>query len=153
MRLVNWRLLKLGISWGLVLGLGLTVLGGLIGMRWWVKNWGWLFELLGLGLGLVYMINYSEEIRKIKEVKELIAKYGLWVYVVILVWLGWMVTVWWASGRGGDEELMTLLKGNGYGDGTGSLRAVIEAIYMSLKLVGYGLVVVLGYRFMTTRKH
>lgn len=143
------ELLKLSVMVGLVLGFVSLGLGLVLGLEWWVRQWRLLRELLGLGLGVVYTYNYSEKILELK-VKYLVVKYGMFVYWAVLVWLGWMGLVWVAGGGDVvefDGQFVNYVAGV---TRVSSWGLFLDAVVQAVKLVGLGLLVVLGFRFAKT---
>lgn len=150
MKVWDKNVLKLSVTWGLILGFISLGLGMWLGLGWWIKQWRLLREVLGLSLGVVYTVNFKQEILEMK-VKYLVVKYGMFVYWVVLVWLGWLVLVW-VVGEGQAAEF----GGQGLGvigglNRLSQLGFYLEAILQAVKVVGLGLVVVLGWRVINSK--
>jgi hypothetical protein len=153
MRIFDKELLKLSVSVGLVVGFVSLGLGMWLGVEWWFRQWFKIREILGLGMGVIYTVRYSVEIRRM-EWRLLAAKYGIYVYVIILTWLGWLMLVWLASGDGANVADLGRWAGlHGNIGWTGWLIFLINGVWQGLKIVGLGLMVVLGWRFIKPQDH
>lgn len=152
MRVVNWQVLKLAISVGLLVGLMSVSSVFWPGEDWWMRNWRLLRELLGLGWGVVYVINFKDEIVESKNWGLLISRYGVFVLSVVLVWLGWSLLVWVASG-GSEVGQIDFWSGDApFGTSQAGVAVVLRWMVEGLRMVGWGLLVVLGYRWFTMKQ-
>lgn len=149
-KMVDIEIGKLSIETGLVVGWISMGLGVWLGMDWWLSQWSRIREILGLGMGIIYVVNFSDEVKRV-DWRLLIGKYGFYVYGVILTWIVWLILVWLVSGdQASISGIVQLVDVYSKGEAMGWGSMLWDSILQATKIVGLGLVVVLGFRVAKT---
>lgn len=154
MKVLDLKLLKLGLSVGLAMGMAWVLLEAVLGLGWLLDSWKWLKEVLALFWGLVFSVSLSDELTKIKMFRVIVAKYGLYVLELVLVWLLWLILLWRMDmGDQVGEQVIAWL--NSFGSGGGSNRVewsyYVMVLFDSFRIVVWGLLVVFAFRLVNLK--